>query len=174
MVGGRLEMVPIAGSRAVIVPNESAVDFIREELDGGGFKTLTAMEAMSFNFASDDYAVAVLTYERAKGLTFDNVFLPTLSAAYWKDLSPDRRLNMLLLGITRATQWVYMSGLDGCRIEEDGILRAAAKKQLLKMEIRDYAEDACLFHGPMKGGKYSKQVRPSDGDSKADSQRQND
>ena len=43
-------------------------------------------------------------------------------------------MNLLLRGITRATKWAYMSGIDGCRIEEGDILRAAAGKRLLRVE----------------------------------------
>ncbi|MCX6879669.1 MAG: ATP-binding domain-containing protein [Verrucomicrobia bacterium] len=49
----------------------------------------------------------ISTYHSAKGLTFDSVLLPKLVRTNWKNFSPHLRKNMLLVGITRATQWVY-------------------------------------------------------------------
>jgi hypothetical protein len=164
-VGGRLEKVPVTGSRAVIVPNESAVDIVRKELDAGGFNTITALEAVSFNLGANDYSVAVLTYEKARGLTFDNVFLPTLSADHWQDLSPERQINMLFLGITRARRWVYLSGQEGFRSVGDYRLRTAAKKRVLIMKQYIPDEFSWVHSVTIKNGHYPEHAISPDGES---------
>jgi hypothetical protein len=52
----------------------------------------------------------LVTYQSAKGLTFDTVLLPRLiCGAFNKDIPEGRIERLLYVGITRATNWVYMS-----------------------------------------------------------------
>lgn len=55
----------------------------------------------------------LITYYSAKGLTFDSVLLPRLLPGFFKRESKDRLKRLLFVGITRATEWVYMSTING-------------------------------------------------------------
>jgi superfamily I DNA/RNA helicase len=55
----------------------------------------------------------LLTYHSAKGLTFDTVFMPRLTAKTFPDISQERIERLLFVGITRATKWLYMSTTCG-------------------------------------------------------------
>lgn len=57
----------------------------------------------------------LLTYHSAKGLTFDTVCLPRLVSRSFSQ-SDDRVKKLLFVGVTRATQWVYLSGVSGSLI----------------------------------------------------------
>ena len=54
----------------------------------------------------------VLTFHSAKGLTFDSVLIPGLSANALR-AARGAAGRMLFVAVTRATRWVYMSGPDG-------------------------------------------------------------
>lgn len=54
----------------------------------------------------------VLTFHSAKGLTFDSVLIPGLSANALRAARGSAG-RMLFVAVTRATRWVYMSGPDG-------------------------------------------------------------
>ena len=55
----------------------------------------------------------LITYYSAKGLTFDSILLPRLSPSFFTRENEDRLRRLLFVGITRATEWVYMSTIDG-------------------------------------------------------------
>lgn len=55
----------------------------------------------------------LMTYYSAKGLTFDSVLLPRLSPEFFTRESGERLRRLLFVGITRATDWVYMSTVNG-------------------------------------------------------------
>jgi superfamily I DNA/RNA helicase len=57
----------------------------------------------------------LLTYHSAKGLTFDTVCLPRLVSRSFSQ-TDDRVKKLLFVGVTRATQWVYLSGVSGSLI----------------------------------------------------------
>lgn len=59
------------------------------------------------NFSTD--LPKLLTYQSAKGLTFDTVLMPRLTNRYYKNVSPVRLERLLFVGTTRATSWVYYS-----------------------------------------------------------------
>jgi superfamily I DNA/RNA helicase len=69
---------------------------------------------------------AIATYHSAKGLTFDCVLMPKLVELNFKRVVGEIRLRLLLVGITRATQWVYASTVRGFELREVDILRKAA------------------------------------------------
>ncbi|MFM9001821.1 MAG: ATP-binding domain-containing protein, partial [Opitutia bacterium] len=54
----------------------------------------------------------VLTFHSAKGLTFDSVLIPGLSASALR-AARGAAARMLFVAVTRATRWVYMSGPEG-------------------------------------------------------------
>jgi superfamily I DNA/RNA helicase len=55
----------------------------------------------------------LLTYQSAKGLTFDTVLMPGLIQKYFAKVDDQRVKRLLFVGITRATKWVYMSTQTG-------------------------------------------------------------
>jgi superfamily I DNA/RNA helicase len=67
-------------------------------------------------------------YRSAKGLTFDCVILPKLVENNFHRVTGPRRHRLLLVGITRATQWVYLSTVRGYEFKEVALLREAEAK----------------------------------------------
>jgi len=70
----------------------------------------------------------IATYHSAKGLTFDCVILPKLVENNFLRVTGPRRHRLLLVGITRATQWVYLSTVRGYELKEVALLREAEAK----------------------------------------------
>jgi superfamily I DNA/RNA helicase len=70
----------------------------------------------------------IATYHSAKGLTFDCVILPKLVENNFQRVTGSRRHRLLLVGITRATQWVYLSTVRGYELKEVALLREAEAK----------------------------------------------
>lgn len=74
----------------------------------------------------DSLTPTIASYHNAKGLTFDCVLLPKLVENNFKRVDGDRRHRLLLVGITRATQWVYLSTVRGWELHDLDIFRRAA------------------------------------------------
>ena len=70
----------------------------------------------------------ISTYHSAKGLTFDCVILPKLVENNFQRVTGPRRHRLLLVGITRATQWVYLSTVRGFELKETALLSEAEAK----------------------------------------------
>lgn len=66
------------------------------------------------NFTTD--LPKLLTYQGAKGLTFDTVLIPRLTNKYFQKISPSRLERLLFVGTTRATSWVYYSATESAAI----------------------------------------------------------
>ena len=58
---------------------------------------------------------------------------------------------MLLVGITRATQWVYLSTVTGYEIEEIDILRQAGTNKHLYIK-NSIADGVSAIHAPQPTG----------------------
>ncbi len=79
----------------------------------------------TLNFASN--RPKVLTYQSAKGLTFDTVLMPRLVRPSFTREPDDLIERLLFVGITRAMTWVYLSStepdslaaLDKIRVAEE-------------------------------------------------------
>jgi superfamily I DNA/RNA helicase len=67
----------------------------------------------------------IASYHSAKGLTFDCVLLPKLVEPNFAWVTGERRRRLLLVGMTRATQWVHLSTVAGYELSEFEILRQA-------------------------------------------------
>lgn len=97
---------------ALLVPNKHLlidfVNFVKQSgmaIESAG-KTDGGMQ-MPENF--EDFTPKALTYWSAKGLTFDTVLLPSLTTNSFPNQITEARLKKLLfVGITRATNWVYL------------------------------------------------------------------
>ena len=74
----------------------------------------------------DSLTPTIASYHNAKGLTFDCVLMPKLVEANFKRVEGERRRRLLLVGITRATQWVYLSTVRGWELKDFDIFRQAA------------------------------------------------
>ena len=92
------------------------------------------------------------TFFMAKGLTFDSVLLPRLTAKAYYYINRERMKRMMFVGIARATQWVYLSTVKGTEFDEMAVLREAAEQGHLTMQ------DGAWHGKPGSGG--------SDGDRK--------
>jgi hypothetical protein len=57
---------------------------------------------------------------------FDGVLMPKLVEANFKRVEGDRRRRLLLVGITRATQWVYLSTVRGWELSDADVFHRAA------------------------------------------------
>jgi len=69
----------------------------------------------------------IATYHSAKGLTFDSVMLPRLCESAFPRVHDAARERLLFVGITRATQWVYLSTVQNNQMKEFATLKAAAE-----------------------------------------------
>ena len=74
------------------------------------------------------------TFFMAKGLTFDSVLLPRLTAKAYYHINRERMKRMMFVGIARATQWVYLSTVKGMEFDEMAVLREAAAQGQLTMQ----------------------------------------
>lgn len=121
---------------AVIVPTKMDVYSILKKLKALGVEIEAAMPSKTGGGAVDfDSTVPkISTYHSAKGLTFDSVILPKLVRRNWDKFNPQFRKNMLLVGITRATQWVYLSSVKGYEMEENATLLKALENGDLFMK----------------------------------------
>ncbi len=73
----------------------------------------------------DSLTPIIASYHNAKGLTFDCVLLPKLVENNFQRVTGERRRRLLLVGITRATQWVYLSTVRGWELGDQDIFRQA-------------------------------------------------
>jgi len=74
----------------------------------------------------DSLTPTIASYHNAKGLTFDCVLLPKLVENNFSRVEGERRHRLLLVGITRATQWAHLSTVRGWELRDLAIFRQAA------------------------------------------------
>lgn len=74
----------------------------------------------------DSLTPVIASYHSAKGLSFDCVLMPKLVENNFKRVPPEIRKRLLLVGITRATKWVYLSSVTDYELTELDIIRLAA------------------------------------------------
>jgi superfamily I DNA/RNA helicase len=74
----------------------------------------------------DSLVPVIASYHSAKGLTFDTVLLPKLVETNFSRVNGEFRKRLLLVGITRATQWAYLSTVGGWEMAEVTQLHTAA------------------------------------------------
>jgi superfamily I DNA/RNA helicase len=84
----------------------------------------------------------ITTYYSAKRLTFDSVLLPRLTESSFSWFDEATRLRLLFVGIARATQWVYLSTVQGREFSEIKTIRDAEKKGHLTLQrTYDYGQN---------------------------------
>lgn len=76
----------------------------------------------------------IATFFQAKGLTFDTVLMPRLTAKAFFYIPRDRAGRLMFVGIARATQWAYLSTVAGQEFQEMNTLREAAAIGHLAMQ----------------------------------------
>ena len=76
----------------------------------------------------------IATFFMAKGLTFDSVLLPRLTAKAYDWTRREQLKRMMFVGIARATQWVYLSTVKGTEFDEMAVLKEAAGQGHLTMQ----------------------------------------
>lgn len=91
-------------SIAILLPWTRLVYGFAKGLEEEGIETETQNKS---DFRTS--APKILTYQSAKGLTFDSVLMPRLANKYFKNIEPERIERLLFVGTTRATSWVYYS-----------------------------------------------------------------
>jgi superfamily I DNA/RNA helicase len=103
-------------SIAILLPREDQLDAFAERLKDPRIviKRLKCDVKNDGNANLSDFAdesPKLLSYENARGLSFDTVILPNLTTKTFADI-PDLEIKrMLFTGITRATKWVFISAL---------------------------------------------------------------
>lgn len=98
-------------SIAILVPWTKLIYGIAKGLSEVGIETETQNGT---DFGTD--LPKLLTYQSAKGLTFDTVLMPRLVKKYFKNVAPSRIERLLFVGTTRATSWIYYSGTQDSAI----------------------------------------------------------
>lgn len=68
----------------------------------------------------------IASYHSAKGLTFDTVLLPKLVENNFAKMKAEIRKRLLLVGVTRATQWAYLSTVKNWEMTEVSVFHVAA------------------------------------------------
>lgn len=95
----------------------------------------------------------LMPYPSAKGLTFDTVLMPRLIPGLFGKVEPERLERWLFVGITRATQWVYISTLNDSKfmflerfraLEQDGQITIKLSEDLLSAVSSDADDQVTL------------------------------
>jgi len=112
----------------IIVPTNWDLHSIAKRLGERGVEVHKAISERRGGTPPDfgSLTPTISSYHNAKGLTFDCVLLPKLVENNFKRVEGDRRRRLLLVGITRATQWVYLGTVRGWELHDLDILRRAA------------------------------------------------
>ena len=82
----------------------------------------------------DDVTPKIASYHSAKGLTFDCVLMPRLTESAFPRVHGPARQRIMFVGIARATQWVYLSTVQGSQVAEMSMLKQAADSQHLVLQ----------------------------------------
>lgn len=110
------------------------------------------------DFSSDK--PKVMTYHKAKGLTFDSVFLPSLVNSNFNNFKEGIPRRMLFVGITRAIKWVYMDFSQKTQLEYLKELRNLYKTK--EIEIQELIDKDSIGIFSNKPKKESKKSTPSE------------
>jgi len=122
----------------ILVLTNSLVHRVAKALKDRGIETEKAITKDAQNVIHTPYDFGnnlpkVTTFEMAKGLTFDSVLMPQLTENAFAKIPSSLRHRLLVVGITRASKWVYMSTVRGQEFREIGILKSAEKEEHLRI-----------------------------------------
>lgn len=100
-------------SIAILLPEKRQVFGFAQGLSEAGVEVEAPRQTgKKSRFREHDFSSnrpKLMPYHSAKGLTFETVLLPRLTAAAFKQSGPVATERLLFVGITRATKWVYVS-----------------------------------------------------------------
>jgi superfamily I DNA/RNA helicase len=123
---------------AILLPDNRRVFGFAKGLTEAGLEVEVRREGWrrnspfpALNFSSD--LPKVITYHSAKGLTFDAVLLPRLVHGFLPRATIPYT-NLLFVGATRATQWVFLSTEQGKALLDMAQLRALAQEGKLTIQ----------------------------------------
>jgi superfamily I DNA/RNA helicase len=114
----------------ILVPSNSLVHSLAKSLLDEGIETEKAIAIDAQNVIHIPYDFRnnlrkITTYSMAKGLTFDSVLLPRLTDDSFSPIPSNQKHRLLFMGISRASQWVYLSTAKGQEFQEMMTLRSA-------------------------------------------------
>jgi superfamily I DNA/RNA helicase len=114
----------------ILVATNSLVHSLAKSLLDKGIETekaitLDAQNVIHMPYDFRNNLPKITTYSMAKGLTFDSVLLPRLTEGSFSNLSSNHQQQLLFMGISRASQWVYLSTVKGQEFQEMATLRSA-------------------------------------------------
>lgn len=106
----------LTGDRiAVLLPSNAQLYSLANFLKAKGLEVEVPDKDFEPDFHTHDFQSELpklMTYYGAKGMTFDTVLMPRLVRSSFMQFKPERLENLLFVGITRATRWVYMSTIE--------------------------------------------------------------
>jgi DNA helicase IV len=111
----------------------------------------------------------IATFFMAKGLTFDSILLPRLTAKAYDWTRREQLKRMMFVGIARATQWVYLSTVKGTEFDEMAVLGEAATQGHLTIQ-----EGGEWRAGAERGGEREREKRDGSRDSGKQEQEDDD
>lgn len=140
----RARMEGGARSCAVLLPERRWAFGVAKALREAGF---AVEDQKSLDLTSS--AVKVMTYHSAKGLSFDSVFLPRLYESTFRRVSKNTpRGSLLLVGLTRATTYLFLGTVADLEIREWGTFETVDTKYLdTPMELAATLPVAKQDHG---------------------------
>lgn len=112
----------------IIVPTNFDLYSVKKKLEERGVEVHPAVAARRGSTPPDfdSLTPVIASYHSAKGLTFDCVLMPKLVENNFKRVPAEIRKRLLLVGITRATKWVYFSSVIEYELNELDTIRLAA------------------------------------------------
>lgn len=126
---------------AILLPMKRQVFGFAKGLREAGIEVETQDD---LDFTSD--TPKLITYHSAKGLTFDSVLLPRLTARSFPSISSLRIERLLFVAMTRATRWAYMS-TDGQLPHMERLESLIASKKISVRSALDASSvDAAASH----------------------------
>lgn len=111
-------------SIAILLSNNAKVESFAHRCRGQGVPIETKKTGLDFGNSTSK----AITIHSAKGLTFDSVLLPRLVVSSFSGQHLNGMARQLLyVGMTRATKWVYFSTVRGQQLPELAKIRALAE-----------------------------------------------
>lgn len=139
----------LTGDRiAILLPNNAKLFSLAGLLTKAGLEVEVPSKGRQDNYPTHDFKSErpkLLTYYGAKGLTFETVIMPRLVPNSFLQVRPERLAKLLFVGITRATQWVYMSTVEGPMLPI--MLQIAGLERGRTITIQRSGEALPLFDG---------------------------
>ena len=142
----------LTGDRiAILLSNNAKLFSLAGLLTEAGLEVEVPPKGRETKFFKHDFKSErpkLLTYYGAKGLTFETVIMPHLVPTSFLQVGQERLAKLLFVGITRATQWVYMSTVEGPMLPI--ILQIAELEKNGVITLQRAGDSLPLFDGPSR------------------------